>query len=163
MRPSRILLYIDLRPRQTCHSKDGGSAYSIGVGELGWQYGRGLNSHGTVTNWCTRREWPVKCMSVISARWRSNMPFQRRWKCIRDWVAVELLYNSVKTRSQSVWGTEWWRDDAVEKASKQQKAVPMGLQMSSPGERERNCAARLNYCVLHACICWCIYICVCIV
>ena len=45
-----ILLYIDLRPRQTCHSKDGGSAYSIGVGELGWQYGTGLKSHGTVTN-----------------------------------------------------------------------------------------------------------------
>ena len=34
-----ILLYIDLRPDQTCHSKDGGSAYSIGMGELGWQYG----------------------------------------------------------------------------------------------------------------------------
>ena len=30
------LLYIDLRPRQTCHSKNGGSAYSIGVGKLGW-------------------------------------------------------------------------------------------------------------------------------
>ena len=43
-----ILLNIDLRPRQTCHSKDGGSAYSIGVGELGWQYGTGLKSHGTV-------------------------------------------------------------------------------------------------------------------
>ena len=31
--PYLLLLYIDLRPRQTCHSKDGGSAYSIGVGE----------------------------------------------------------------------------------------------------------------------------------
>ncbi len=30
-----LLLYIDLQPGQTCHSKDGGSAYSIGVGELG--------------------------------------------------------------------------------------------------------------------------------
>ena len=29
------MLYIDLRPGQTCHSKDGGSAYSVGVGELG--------------------------------------------------------------------------------------------------------------------------------
>ena len=67
--------------------------YSIGVGELGWQYGTGLKSHGT--NWCTRREWPVNCMTVISARWRSNMPFQRQQKCLRDWVGVELLYNSV--------------------------------------------------------------------
>ena len=35
------MLYIDLRPGQIGHFKDGGSAYSIGVGELGWQYGRG--------------------------------------------------------------------------------------------------------------------------
>ena len=33
------VLYIDLWPGQKCHSKDGGSAYSIGVGELGWQNG----------------------------------------------------------------------------------------------------------------------------
>ncbi len=78
-------------------------AYSIGVGELGWQYGTGLKSYGTVTDWCTGREWPVNCMTVISTRWWSNMPFQRRRKCIfrwpvvegGDWVGVELLYNSV--------------------------------------------------------------------
>ena len=77
-------------------------AYSIGVGDLGWQYGTGLKSPGTIINWCTRREWPVNCMTVISARWRSNMPFQRRSKCIfrwpvmgRYWVGVWLLYNSV--------------------------------------------------------------------
>ena len=77
-------------------------AYSIGVGELGWQYGTGLKSHGTVTNWCTGREWPGNCMTVISTRWQSNMPFQRWQKCIfrwpvmgKDWVGVELLYNSV--------------------------------------------------------------------
>ena len=103
-------MYIDLWPGQTCHSKDSGSAYSIGVGEFGWQYEAGLKSHGTITNWCTRREWLVNCMTVISARWWSNMRFQRRWKCIfrwpivgGDWVGVELLYNSVKTGSQAVW------------------------------------------------------------
>ena len=74
------VLYIDLRPCQTCHFKDGGSAYSIGVGELGWEYGTGLKSHGTATNWCTRRERPVNCMTVISTQWRSNMPFKRRRK-----------------------------------------------------------------------------------
>ena len=36
------MLCIDLRHGQICHSKNGGSAYSIGVGELGWQYGTGL-------------------------------------------------------------------------------------------------------------------------
>ena len=82
------LLYIDLRSGQTCHSKDGGSSYSIGVGEPGWQYGTGLKSLGTVTNWCTGREWPVNCKTVISTRWRSNMPFQRRRKCISCRVGV---------------------------------------------------------------------------
>ena len=77
---------------QTCHSKEGGSCIFrwpvIGgdyVGEecyiqLGWQYGTRLKSHDAVTNWCTRRGWPVNCMTVISARWWSNLPFQRRWK-----------------------------------------------------------------------------------
>ena len=77
-------------------------AYPIGVGKLGRQYGTGSKPHGTVTNWCTGRECPGNCMTVISARWRSIMPFQRRRKCIfrwpvmvRDWVGVKLLYNSV--------------------------------------------------------------------
>ena len=42
--------------------------YSIGVGELSWSYGTGLKSHGAITNWCTGREWPVNCMTVISAQ-----------------------------------------------------------------------------------------------
>ena len=73
------MLYIDLRPGQTCHSKDGGSAYSIGVGELGWQNGTGLKSHGTVTNWCTGRGWSVNCMTVISARWRLKHAIPKEW------------------------------------------------------------------------------------
>ena len=52
----------------------------VGVGELGWQYGTALKSNGTVTNWCTGREWPVNCMTVISAQWWSNMPFQKQRK-----------------------------------------------------------------------------------
>ena len=66
-----------------------------------------------------------------------------------EW-ATELLYNSVKTGSQLVWGSEEfgdqtsletgpvWRQDVVEKASTQQRAGPPGLRLSSPGERERN-------------------------
>ena len=41
---------------------------------------QGKKSHRAVTKWCTGREWPVNCMTVISARWRSHMPFQRRRK-----------------------------------------------------------------------------------
>ena len=35
------------------------------------------NSHGTLIDWCTGREWPVNCMTVISAWWWSNMRFQK--------------------------------------------------------------------------------------
>ena len=35
------------------------------------------HSHGTLIDWCTGREWPVNCMTVISAWSRSNMRFQR--------------------------------------------------------------------------------------
>ena len=40
-----------------------------------------VKSSGTVIDWCTGREWSVNCMTVISARWKSNMPFQgqRKW------------------------------------------------------------------------------------
>ena len=120
------MLYIDLRPGQTCHSKDSGSAYSIGVGKSGWQYGTGLKSHCTVTNWCTGREWPVNCMTVISVRRRSNMSFQD----------IEWTLNYYITECTGNWIS--WRLNAVEKASTQQRAVSTGLRLSNPGERERN-------------------------
>ena len=53
-----------------------------------------------------------------------------------EW-AIELLYNSVKTGSQWVGDqTRWWQD-AVEKARTQQSG-PLGLRLSSTGERERH-------------------------
>ena len=46
--------------------------------KLADEMGRGKkNSHGTLIDWCIGREWPVNCMTVISAWWRSNMRFQR--------------------------------------------------------------------------------------
>ena len=54
-----------------------GSAYSIGVGELGSWCETTLKSHGTLIDRCIGREWPVNFMTVISARRQSNMPFQR--------------------------------------------------------------------------------------
>ncbi len=63
----------------------------------------------------------TNCMTVISARWRSNMPFQRRRKCIfrwpvmgRDWVCVELSYNSVHISYCSNINTTrrfWWESN----------------------------------------------------
>ena len=98
-----IMLYIDLRPRQTCHSKDGKSAYPIGVGQLGWQYGTGLKSHGRVTNWCTGREWPGNCLTIISARWRSNMPLQRR----RKWHIPMASYGDILSGWLNYYITRW--------------------------------------------------------
>ena len=45
-------------------------------------------------------------------------------------VGVELLYNSVKTGSQTVGDNMSWRQDAVEKASTQQRE-PIGPQLIS--------------------------------
>ena len=100
------LLYIDLRPGQTCHSKDGGSAYSIGGGELGWQCGTGIKSHGTLTDWCTGRQWPVSCMTVISASRRSNMPFQGR----RKWYIPMASYGEILSGWLNYYITRWRQD-----------------------------------------------------
>ena len=46
-----------------------------GIWLMKWD--KAKKSHGTLIDWCTGREWPVNCMTVISTWWRSNMPFQR--------------------------------------------------------------------------------------
>ena len=111
------LLYIDLRAGQTCHSNDSGSAYSIGVGELAWQYRTGLKSHGTVTNWCTERGWPVNCMTVIFARWRSKHGIPN--ECVVN-------YNITRWKQKvSYFGDQTSLETrVVEKASNQQRAGP---------------------------------------
>ena len=84
-----LLLYIDLRPGQTCRSKvmhqkevthsDG--SYGKKSRRQAWLTWDKVKSHASVIDWCTGREWPVNCMTVISTRWQSNMPFQgqRKW------------------------------------------------------------------------------------
>ena len=37
-------------------------------------------SHYTLIDWHTGREWPLNCMTVVSARWRSHRLFQRKRK-----------------------------------------------------------------------------------
>ena len=76
-----------------------------------------VKSHDTPIDWCTGREWPLNCMTVISAWWWSNIPVQRHrkwhipaWLAMRidiEW-AIELLYNSVNRKSAS------WRSDELE-------------------------------------------------
>ena len=55
-----------------------------------------------------------------------------------EWV-IELLYNSLKTGSQLALGDQKsCRNDAVEKASTQQRAGPLGRRLSCTRVRERN-------------------------
>ena len=95
-----ILLYFGLWPGQKCHSKvmhrkevthSNGSYERKSRGrKLADEMGRGKkNSHGTLIDWCTRREWPVNCMTVISAWWRSIIPFQRSsWRLSGRWTII---------------------------------------------------------------------------
>ena len=129
------LLYIDLRPGQTCHSKgmhrkevthsDG--SYEKKSRRRAWltKWDK-VKSHGTLIDWCTGREWPLNCMTVISAWWWSNMSVQRRRKWhIPAWLAmiidtewaIKLLYNLVKTGSQLV-------GDTVERRALSRKLGP---------------------------------------
>ena len=81
-----FLLYIDPRPSQTSHSKvmhrkegthsDGSYEEKSCRRTLLTKWDK-VKAHYILIDWCTGREWPVKCMAVISAWWRSNMPFQR--------------------------------------------------------------------------------------
>ena len=115
-----------------------------------------VKAHDTFIDRCTGRERPLNCMAVISAWWRSNMPFQRlggrlnyyitRWeRKSESWRADELetrcgreSHTRPKAPSGPRWSleTRWWQD-AVEKARTQQSG-PLDLRLSSPGEWERH-------------------------
>ena len=147
------MLYINRRPSQKCHSKlmhrkevthsDG--SYEKKSRRWAWlKKWDKVKSYGTLIDWCTGREWPGNCKTVISAWWWINMPVQRRWKWhILAWLAmridtewaIELLYNSVKTESQWVGDQMSWRQEVVEKASR--KLSPRASSWAS-GERERH-------------------------
>ena len=120
-----LVLYFSLRPGQKCHSKvmhrkevthSNGSYERQSRGrkladELG--QGKKKNSHATLIDWCTGREWPVNCMTVISAWWRSNMRFQRS----SEWA---LNYYITESRQKSEFQLEigrGYRRDVVRKAT----------------------------------------------
>ena len=91
----RLLLYFDLRPGPKCHSRwCTGRKWQILVAVMrgnrvggNWlmKWDELKKSHDTLIDWRTGRGWPLNCMTVISARWRLNMRFQRssgRWTII---------------------------------------------------------------------------------
>ena len=78
------MLHFDLRPGQTFHSKvmhrkevthsSNRKKSRRRIWLTKWDK---VKAHDTLIDWCTGREWPLNCMIVISAWWRSNMPFKR--------------------------------------------------------------------------------------
>ena len=82
-----------------------------------------VKSHDTLIDWCIGREWPLNCMTVISAWWRSNMPFQR--------LSERLNYYIIRWRQEVRWVGDQrsQRQDVVGKATTQQKG-PSGPPMS---------------------------------
>ena len=96
---------------------------------LGWQYGTKVKSHVTGIDWCTGREWPANCMTVISAWWQSNMPFQRlsgwlnyyitRWgQEVSDleirWVRDEMWLGKPPPSRRALGTPDWvWRPDQL--------------------------------------------------
>ena len=114
---------------------------------------RGKNSHGTFIDWCTGREWPLNCMTIISAWWWSNMPFQRSSRRLSGRWTIILLSQDKKSDScswscwydvvgkatpgrRSPWSPWWvgvqrscWQD-AVKNAILQQRAGPLGFRLS---------------------------------
>ena len=124
---SRILLYIDLRPGQTCHSK---VMHRKEVTHFVGSYKKSR-----------RRAWLKKWDKVKIPWYTHRLMHRKRVTCeLHDsyfrlmtikhaipkieW-AIELLYNSVKTRSQWVGDQRSWRQDVVEKATTQEKG-PLG-------------------------------------
>ena len=124
---SAFVLYIDLRPGQTCHSKvmhrkevthsDG--SYEKKLHRQIWltKWDK-VKAHDTLIDWCTGREWPLNCMTVISVWWWSNMTFQR--------LSGRLNYY-ITQWTQEVSELEIRRvgEDVVGKATTQQKG-PLG-------------------------------------
>ena len=74
-----------------------------------------VKAHDTLIDWCTKREWPLNCMTVISAWWQSNMPFQRlsgRLNCYitrRDRKSASWRSDELETRCgrESPHPAEW--------------------------------------------------------
>ena len=81
------MLYFDLstRPKmpfkvmhrkEVTHSNGSYERKSRGR-KLAHKMGQAKKSHDTLIDWRTGKEWPLNCMTVISAWWRLNIRFQR--------------------------------------------------------------------------------------
>ena len=113
-------MYIDLRPGQTCHSKDGGSCIfrwrrRAWLTMWDWikspRYSHKLMHRKRVT--CELHNSNFCSMMIKTCHSKDSGSGIFRWPFMgRDWVGVELLYNSVHRKLN-----ESWRNDDVEKTA----------------------------------------------
>ena len=150
------MLYIDLRPSQTCHSKDGGSCIFHWHGQAYltiWdrvkipRYSHKLMHWKRVT--CELHDSYFRSMMIKTCHSKDSRSGIFHWPFMgRDWVGIELLYNSVhrkfkeflETRCgresqhpaegasgppiKEFWRSERWRNDAVEKTAPSRSWAP---------------------------------------
>ena len=114
------MLYIDPRTGQTCHSKDGGSCIFRWRGRA-WltiwdrvkipRYSHKLMHRKRTT--CELHDSYFRSMMIKTCHSKDGGSGIFRWPFMgRDWVGVELLYNSVHRKFKGS-----WRNDAVEKTA----------------------------------------------
>ena len=127
------MLYIDLQPGQTCYSKDCGSCIFRFRGrawltiwdrvKIPW-YSHKLMHWKRVT--CELHDNYFRSMMIKTCHSKDARSCIFHWPLMgRDWVGVELLYNSVHRKfNQS------WRNNAVEKTAPSRKG-PREPQLSS--------------------------------
>ena len=132
------MLYIDLRPGQTCHSKDGGSCI-FRWRRRAWltiwdrvkipRYSHKLMHRKRVT--CELHDSYFRSMMIKTLHSKDGgigifcLPFIGR-----DWMDVELLYNSVYRKFNQQFG-----NDAVEKTAPSRRG-PQDPRLSSWGSDE---------------------------
>ena len=127
-----VVLYIDLQPGQTCHSKDGGSCIFHWHGRA-WltiwgrvkipQYSHKLMHRKRVT--CKLHDSYFCSMMIKTYHSKDSGSYIFRWPFMgRDWVGVELLYNSVHRKFNQFGDQESWRNDAVEKTAPSRELGP---------------------------------------
>ena len=114
------MLYIDLRPGQTCHSKDGGSCIFRWRGQAWltiWDRVKFARCRHKVMHrkrvTCELHDSYFRSMMIKTCHSKDAGSWIFRWPFMgRDWVVVELLYNSVHRKFK-----ENWRNGAVEKTA----------------------------------------------
>ena len=67
-----------MHPKEVTHSD--GSYERKSRGLMKWDDVKKKKSHYTLIDWRTGREWSLNWMTVISTRWWSHRPFQRKRK-----------------------------------------------------------------------------------